>query len=172
MDAFSTPSHFEKTTPAVKYFPASFGKKCMTGIFESAGFCMASFPSFMIFPSKFASASFLTRFFSSMPSASERACRSAVRFMTARAPPILWKKMILSVTAACFAAAISGAHGPVTSITRPSFRIFSMNSRIVTTPAFGKRMIDFEMVEHPADNHVHQIGNLFRVVVEPRAGRA
>src|SRR5208337_4974320 len=169
MDAFSTPSHFEKTTPAVKYFPASFGKKCITGMQERSGFCITNFPSFTIFPSKVASASFFTSSFSSMPSARESVWRLAVRFMTTRAPSMLWKNRTLSVEAASFAACISGEHGSLTSMTKPSFRIFSINSRIITTPAPGERMIDAEVIEHPGHHHIHEIVNLFRVVIEPRA---
>ena len=172
MDAFSTPSHFEKTMPAVKYLPASFGKKCMTGMRERSGFFIASFPSLTIFPSKVASESFFTISFSFMPSADASVHRSAVTFITVRALPIWWKKRILSVAAACCAAFMSsGEHGPVISTTNPSLRIFSINSRIVTTPASRERMGDPEVIDNPGHYHVHKIIDLLRVVVEPGARR-
>src|SRR5690606_19119749 len=124
-----------------------------------------------ILPSNFASDRVFTRIFSSMPRATDRALRLAVRFMTARAPPRLWKYRSLSVADAIFAACMSAEQGSFTSITSPSLRIFSMNSRIVTTPASGNRMIDAKMIEHPADHHIYKIVHGFWTVIEPGAGR-
>jgi hypothetical protein len=51
------------------------------------------------------------------------------------------------------------------------FTHFSMNSRIVTTPAFYQGVFHPKMIEYPSDYHVHKIVYRFRLVVESRAGR-
>ena len=96
-----------------------------------------------------------------MPSAIERAVRLAVRFMTARAPPILWKNRSLSVVLDIFAAWRSTDTGSSTSVTSPCSRIFSMNSRIVPAPPLCKGMFNIEVVENPGDDHVNHIFDSF-----------
>ncbi len=130
-----------------------------------------SIPAVLTFPPNFASASVFTIFLSSIPRAIESARRLAVRFITARAPSILWKNRSLSVEAAIFGACISAETGSSTSTTSPFSRIFSINSRIVTAPAFYKVMFNSKMVKDTGNNHVHQVVYCIRVMVEPRAGR-
>src|SRR5208337_1016777 len=141
----------------------------MIGIFARSGFCIGRGPSSMTLPLNWASARVLTIFVSSMPSAREREVRLAVRFITAREPPILWKKRSLSVPAAIFGASMSTETSSFTSTTSPAFRIFSINSRIVTAPALYEVVFYFKVVEHAGHDHVHEIVDLLRLVVKPGA---
>jgi hypothetical protein len=41
-----------------------------------------------------------------------------------------------------------------------------MNSRIGTTPSFGERMVNTQMVENTGDYHVYKVINRLRMMVE------
>ncbi len=101
----------------------------------------------------------------------ERGLRLAVRFITARvAADIMEEEEFVGRTPPSLLPAYQQIPSFFTSVTSPAFRIFSMNSRIVTTPALCKRVFHLKMVEHAGNDHVHEIIDGLRVVVEPGAG--
>src|SRR5512136_990483 len=142
----------------------------MTGREARSGSPILSFPPIFTSPAKHAPARRGTISSSGIPRAWARVLRFAVRFITASFPSRSRNRRIRSSPAAIFAASYSAETGPGISSTRPFSSISLRNSRIVTPPADREIVGDLQVVEDPRDDHVDELPDGLRPVVEGGGG--